>query len=362
MKRSVFVFVAFVFVVVLACERSNPVYDLSDETGSQSTISILQNTSEGTIVFGPQEFKSDTGKPVTEEVEFTIENPANEFKLILENGGEGKNSQVTSCFVILNGDTIVYPIDVDKETEKLEMDVSLLETNLLTVRVAGKPGSYVNITITELNDCPCTVIDIDGNVYQTVKIGDQCWMAENLKVTHYSNGDSIPNVINDSEWSNLSTGAYCNYNNDENNVTSYGRLYNWFAVDDSRNIAPAGWHVPSDAEWKELEMYLGMSQSDADGSYYRGTDEGGKLKETGTTHWISPNTGATNESGFSALPGGYRGDDGSYSYIGCFEYFWFISETNSTEAWYRELLYNYSEIYRGMVYKVDGYSIRCVKN
>ena len=149
-----------------------------------------------------------------------------------------------------------------------------------------------------------TVTDIDGNTYQTVKIGDQWWMAENLKVTCYRNGDAIPNITDGTTWASLSTGAYCEYNNDINNVATYGRLYNWYAVTDSRNIAPAGWHVPSDAEWKQLEMYLGMSQSEADATGWRGTDEGGKLKEVGTMHWNSPNTGATNESGFTALPGG----------------------------------------------------------
>lgn len=143
------------------------------------------------------------------------------------------------------------------------------------------------------SDCPPTVTDYDGNVYQTVLIGDQCWMMENLKVTHYRNGDPIPHVTDGVTWGNLTSGAYCNYNNDEGNVATYGRLYNWYAVDDSRNIAPAGWHVPSDAEWQTLVDYLGGDAV-----------AGGKMKEAGTTHWASPNTGATNESGFTALPGG----------------------------------------------------------
>jgi uncharacterized protein (TIGR02145 family) len=106
------------------------------------------------------------------------------------------------------------------------------------------------------------VTDYDGNVYQIVLIGGQCWMMENLKVTHYRNGDPIPHVPNIGEWYGLSSGAYCDYNNDPGNVETYGRLYNWYAVDDSRNIAPEGWHVPTDDEWKQLEMYLGMSQAE----------------------------------------------------------------------------------------------------
>jgi uncharacterized protein (TIGR02145 family) len=207
-----------------------------------------------------------------------------------------------------------------------------------------------------------TVTDIDGNVYQTVTIGDQVWMMENLKVTHYRNGDPIPNVTDNGTWSGLTTGANCDYNNDVNNVATYGSLYNWYAVDDSRNIAPAGWHVPTDEEWKQLEMYLGMSQAEADGSGWRGTDEGGKLKETGTTHWPSPNTGATNESGFTALPGGYRYSNGSFYGMGSYALFWSSTEISSGYAWNRNLDYSYSQVYRSSLDKHDGFSVRCVRD
>ncbi len=126
-----------------------------------------------------------------------------------------------------------------------------------------------------------TVTDIDGNVYQTIQIGNQVWMAENLKVTHYRDGTSIQYVQNEltepDVWETLTTGAYCYYDDSQSNQTTYGNLYNWYAVADSRNIAPEGWHVPTDAEWKELEMALGMSQSEADDAGYRGTNEGSKL-------------------------------------------------------------------------------------
>jgi uncharacterized protein (TIGR02145 family) len=217
-----------------------------------------------------------------------------------------------------------------------------------------------------------TLTDMDGNVYQTVKIGDQWWMAENLKVTHYRNGDAMPNVTNNSDWSSLSSSAYCVYENNESNADTYGYLYNWYAVDDNRNIAPEGWHVPTDEEWKELEMHLGMSQLEADDTGLRGTDEGGKLKEAGTNHWQSPNTGATNESGFTALPSGYRYDyhygllDGIFSGMGTHNIYWSSTEYNSTRAWRRCLNYDYSEIKRqgnethcGKNY---GYSVRLVKD
>lgn len=210
-----------------------------------------------------------------------------------------------------------------------------------------------------------TITDIDGNVYRTVKIGNQCWMAENLKVTRYRNGDAIPNITGSIDWFLLVTVAYCNYNNNEDNATIYGRLYNWFAVDDSRNIAPAGWHVPSDEEWKQLEMYLGMSQSNANTEGNRGVDEGGKLKESGTTHWRSPNTGATNESGFTALPGGNRSYGGSYANMSNYTAYWSSSEYEEHDsgfAWCRGLYYGLSVVARIRAQENFGFSVRCIKD
>jgi len=208
-----------------------------------------------------------------------------------------------------------------------------------------------------------TVTDIDGNVYQTVVIGAQEWMAENLKVTHYRNGDALPNVTAGNAWGALTTGAYCEYDNDVNNVATYGRLYNWYAMSDGRNIAPAGWHVPSDAEWKQLEMTLGMSQAQADSISWRGAPVGGKLKDAGVTHWRAPNTGATNESGFSALPGGDRAYVfGIYYDMGSYAQFWSSTELNSGNAWDRYLNYNFSYIYRYYHDKFSGFSVRCVSD
>jgi uncharacterized protein (TIGR02145 family) len=210
------------------------------------------------------------------------------------------------------------------------------------------------------------VVDIDGNVYKTVRIGRQWWIAENLRVTHFCNGESIPNVTNSSQWTQLLTSAYCTYNDSLNNVKTHGHLYNWYAVKDNRNIAPKGWHVPTDKEWKELEMHLGMTRFLADQIDWRGTDEGGKLKKTGIEHWQSPNTGATNESGFTALPSGCRSCEGRYYDIGYNARFW--SSTKSTEfydewhAWSRTLAWNSSDIARYPQPRQCGYSVRCVKD
>ena len=203
-----------------------------------------------------------------------------------------------------------------------------------------------------------TVTDIDGNVYQTVQIGDQLWMKENLKVTHYRNGDEIPTGHNQEEWNSLTidqyngigTGAYTFYNNDTSYFNIYGNLYNWYAAMDERGICPEGWHVPSDDEYTVLTDFLG-GESVA----------GGKMKEVGFEHWNSPNTGATNESGFTGLPAGYRYYvDGSYNYMGNYGYFWSSSEYYSDYAWYRLLNYSYSTVARSDSNKRTGFSVRCL--
>ncbi len=210
--------------------------------------------------------------------------------------------------------------------------------------------------------------DIDGNEYQTVKIGEQWWMAENLKVTRYRNGEDIPNVTDNSEWGKLSSGAWVNYNNDSSNDETYGKLYNWYAVNDPRGLCPVGWHVPFDVEWKYIEMYLGISQEEANDTGWRGTDEGGKLKSKRTTpdprpRWNNPNTGATNESGFSGLPGGWRSDNGNFYNAGNSGYWWSAMEYSTYSAWYRNLGYNRSDIKRSSHGRKEfGYSIRCVKD
>jgi len=195
------------------------------------------------------------------------------------------------------------------------------------------------------------VIDVDGNKYKTVKIGKQVWMAENLKVTHYRNGDPISNITINRNWEKLKTGAYCNYNNDESYVPVYGRLYNWYAVNDVRGLAPEGWHVPTDEEWRTLVDYLGGNLIAGD-----------KLKETGTERWSSPNTGATNESGFSGLPGGYRYYDGTFYYLGSYAYFWSASSYLGGYAWSRRLVYDCSDVRRYYSGMRGGFSVRCVRD
>lgn len=195
------------------------------------------------------------------------------------------------------------------------------------------------------------VTDIDGNEYATIQIGTQVWMAENLRTSKYCNGDPIPNVTDYTQWANLTTGAWSHYNNDSQYENPYGKLYNWYAVADSRNICPCDWHVPTDAEYTLLTDYLG-GQALA----------GGKMKSTGTQYWSSPNTGATNESGFSGLPGGYRNIGGTFYYFGNLGSWWSSTEGGTNSAWDRYLYFSNGNVYRNNASKGDGFSVRCLRD
>ncbi len=208
-----------------------------------------------------------------------------------------------------------------------------------------------------------TVTDIDGNTYETIKICDQIWIAENLKVTHYRNGDIIQNVKEKLKWKNLNDGAYSWYDNDESNVDIYGLLYNWHAVDDSSGLTPIGWHVPTEEEWQKLEQCLGMSKSNVVKRSWRGINQGDKIKENGLKHWQGDNVKATNESGFTALPGGFRDHSSNFYRKRSHATFWSATELeNSNKAWGRELYSGYSTLGRGYWSKRKGFSVRCIKD
>jgi len=197
-----------------------------------------------------------------------------------------------------------------------------------------------------------TINDIDGNVYDTVHIGSQIWLKQNLKVTKYRNGNPIPNVTDDTQWATLSSGSYCWYDNDSATYKNlYGALYNYYAVVDSRNLCPIEWHVPSDNEWTILTTYLGGDSI-----------AGNKLKEVGTTHWIVYNIGATNESGFVGLPGGFRSSWSAFYTYGYNGYWWSSTDYNNSYAWFRELTYNDSIVLHNNIVKTNGFSVRCVKD
>ena len=200
-----------------------------------------------------------------------------------------------------------------------------------------------------------TVTDIDGNVYHTVTIGKQVWMVENLKTTKLNDGTAIPIDTNHIAWSNLTTPAYCNYNNtvNANIINTYGRLYNWYTVNTGK-LCPTGWHVPDSAEWVTLINYIG-GQSVA----------GGKMKETGTSHWNKPNTGADNSYGFTALPAGGRGHGSealSYASLGFDAIFWSSTEVDAGNAYYYFMDFSDAYVSQNYYFKDGGFSVRCLKN
>ena len=205
----------------------------------------------------------------------------------------------------------------------------------------------------EYSFTPGTFTDSEGNIYHYVVIGLQVWMVENLKVTKFRNGDPIANVTDASTWAASTTGAYCWYNNDAAlNRDTYGALYNFYAVADSRNIAPTGWHIPTLDEWNALVNFVG-------GGYFAG----GKLKETGTAHWRNPNEGTTNSWGFTALPGGLRNDDdGTFNALGEFGYWW----NNTTSGFYsaenQYIGYRSANCNNWDKHKQYGYSVRCIRD
>lgn len=206
---------------------------------------------------------------------------------------------------------------------------------------------------------PTTVTDIDGNVYQTVIIGNQIWIAENLKVTHYRDGSPVPRETDDILWAGGAvSGAYCDVEDDTASTAIYGLLYNWYAVNDSAGLAPQGWRVATDDDWKELETYLGMSQAAADSIGFRGVVEGGKLKEAGTIHWYSPNRAATDEVGFTALPGGLR--VGAPSSSGAMASFWTSSSAPGGAAWLRMIVNAEATMARQNANVTYGASVRCI--
>lgn len=211
-------------------------------------------------------------------------------------------------------------------------------------------GSNYHVLRTNLQGTSGVVTDIDGNVYHTVTIGTQEWMVENLKTTKLNDGTSIQFAPDYQVWNALNdvTPKYCWYNNDISNKNIYGALYNWYTVNTGK-LAPTGWHIPTDAEWTVLFTSLG------------GEDfAGGRMKETGFSHWLSPNSGASNICGFSALPGGIR--EGGFNYQNIFTHIWSSSKYDFDRAWHIGLYYDHEFVARGYIFLWEGNSVRCIKD
>jgi uncharacterized protein (TIGR02145 family) len=321
-----------------------------------------------------------TGKLVT-KVKSYLEHDWQEFKLSgTENGlflitVKGPDYQFSGklvCNEKSNGTMSIEKVSnnaqaTDGKISKMEhkgvqVTVDMQYTTGDRLKLTGISSNYTTI----ITDIPTTsklvtftfieCTDGDGNNYPVIQIGTgkstpQIWMAENLKSTKFKDGTSpIPNIAGNAAWQALSSPAYCWYNNEVGNKATYGALYNWYTVNTGK-LCPTGWHVPTDAEWTTLTDFLGGLAK-----------AGGKLKETGTLHWISPNTGATNETGFTALPGGYRTLNGTYGLLGYFGKLWSATEYNATYARCRFLSNNDVDVVRENFNKKIGLSVRCVKD
>jgi len=312
----------------------------------------------------------DTPKPINTSIPVVSTNAITDFKETQATGGGNVSSEGGSP-VIARGvcwSTNYYPTIYDNKTingmgsGNFNSSITGLAKNLKYYARAYASnncgtgyGQVIELSTT--TSVGGTETDIDGNLYHTIKIGSQTWMIENLKTTRFSNGDQIPSVTDDTYWTLLSSAwvskpGYCNYNNNENHAATYGRLYNWCTVNDKRGIAPKGWHIPSRSEWQTLIDYLGGDSL-----------AGAKLKEAGYQNWKNPNTGATNSSGFTALPGGYRSGNTGYFYeLGSAGYWWTSTDNGIFGAISVELHNTTRIINKCANWEDYGFSVRCIKD
>ncbi|NCU04942.1 MAG: hypothetical protein GXC73_13230 [Chitinophagaceae bacterium] len=271
----------------------------------------------------------------------TISNPSDNRYMILHNTGTGSNSINHVFQNLIPGTTYyakAYAVNAGGKGYSNEV---IFKTD--TIPVSPPPP---------LPPAPTSLTDIDGNVYPVIKIANKHWINKNLDVTHYRNGDTIPQVQDSATWANLTTGAWCYYENQTANGTTYGKLYNWYAMNDPRGIAPEGWHVPTNDEWTAMIDSLGGS-----------TVSGGKLKATSL--WNSPNTGATNSSGFNALPGGLRYPFLQFNHKGNWGVWWSSTPSDMSPdlGIFIRLSNDSQEIYGPHPFeKTYGYSIRLIWN
>ena len=259
--------------------------------------------------------------------------------------------------IVITYDSVYLPVDGEWFVYAVDVDTTLSYTCAPFFGDCGDPLSY------------------QGYDYATVLIGEQCWFAENLRSENYENGDVIPSNLSDSQWSSNPPGAVAVYGEGSSTCTNYspdgdacdeawslneyGRLYNWYAVDDARGLCPSGWHIPTDSEWMTMEMALGMSEAEANATGWRGTDHGTQMK---TDYGWGDGGNGTNSSGFSGLPGGLRHYLYGWFATGGDQGYWWSSSPSGNDAWYRFLRSEYESVARGSLPKRFGFSVRCVRD
>ena len=353
MKKLFFAFA--LTIALISCNKetttpNNSGNNTTDTTKTSNDVSISGFNCASASIVG----KIIKGQPVS-NVSATINYTGGNGKTYLTKShtstGVSGLSATLQAGTLANGEgTLVYTISGTPTTAG---------TANFAITFGGKSCS-ITIAVDEVTQNPTSgygpnITDAESNSYKTVDIGTQQWMAENLKVSKYSDGTTIPNITDNTQWQNNTTGAWAYFNNDAANNAKYGKLYNWYAVsktsNGNKNVCPTGWHVPTDAEWIVLTDYLGGYNV-----------AGGKLKEVGTTSWNSPNTSATNTSLFTGLPGGLRYYDGSCVSIGSNGYWWSSAESNTSDAWHRHLYISNGDAYRVGSSKKYGFSVRCLRD
>jgi uncharacterized protein (TIGR02145 family) len=266
---------------------------------------------------------------------------------INKNTGTTSNPITTIDSIRFNGSSTIMEVVLQNGTTDSHSISEIINVNF----VSASNHSCGADSVHNPNLTYGSMIDQDGNVYKTIVIGTQEWMAENLNTRTYRNGDTITNAVDINQWTNLSVGAWCYHDNNSQRECPFGKLYNWYAVADPRNVCPMGWHVPSNEEWTTLTDFLGGEAI-----------AGGKMKSTGIQYWLNPNGSATNESGFSGLPGRGRYDDGSFEPLGYDGYWWSTSEYASSLSFRHYLLYTNSYMDQDVMNKRCGFSVRCIRD
>ena len=266
-------------------------------------------------------------------------------------------------------DGVFLPISKSQKRKIRKAGYSLVLPCLILLLAVScsKDDDQANDTNSGCGGGPSTVADIDGNVYNLISIGSQCWMKENLRVSKYRNGDSIPNHRDDSTLQENTQGSFSPYENFSPHSAVYGNLYNGYAVADPRGLCPAGWHVPTEADWTALVKTLDPNAYTSDDSTTQSQVAGGFMKSTGTYQagtglWFDPNTGATNSSGFTALPGGYRFYGNNFYALGISGFWWTSTPDSVDRAWFRTIFNEEANVYRSIANKKAAFSVRCVRD
>ena len=352
--KNYFLFQAVVLMLLTSC---NPIVEMSElmpvvTTGSISNVTSSSATCEGSIIY------KGTDAIIARGVCWST-NPDPIIKNDTTFNGNGTGSFTGSIINLSAGNT--YYVRAYATTANGTWYGDALQITTETDTSLPDPVLNPNLTYG-------TMTDIDGNTYHTITIGTQTWMAENLSVSKYRNGESIPNETDNTKWKALKTGAFCNYTNniEANSIAKFGRLYNFYAVTDTRNLAPAGWHIATESEWKTIENYLGtnLGISSTIAQALGTTIDWPESTTLGAIGCLDPNTfqSINNSSGFCALPSGIRSDNGSFGYVGAFSAWWTATQNNDATSWYRSLNYYGTTLGSNTYNKHYGLSVRCVKD